>query len=184
MILAGTLEWHAERANRLTASQFGAALGLNPFCSPQKLWRIKVGLEVVETNHHIQRGIDNEQQALFDYSLETGYWVDEVGMVVHPAHNWLACTPDGLVGDSGLVEAKCPATLKLYPPEYHLAQIQGQLEITDRDWCDYCQWTPYGTALIRIQRDREWWERAYPVLEQFWGYVIKMEQPPRGSCRM
>ena len=184
MILAGTPEWHAERAKRLTASDFGAALGLNPYCSPQKLWRIKAGLEVIETNHHMQRGVDNEHQALFDYAVEGGHWVDAVGLYVHPAHDWLACTPDGMVGDRGLVEVKCPAGIKPRPPAYHMAQIQGQLEITDRDWCDYIQWAKGGITIVRIQRDREWWARAFPVLEQFWGYVIKMEQPPRGSCRM
>lgn len=184
MIRQRTAEWFAARACRLTASDFGAALGINPFCSPQKLWRIKVGLETVETNHHMQRGMDNELQALFDYQVETGHWIDAAGLCVHPAYDWLACTPDGLVDDRGLVEAKCPVTLKLEPPAYHLAQIQGQLEITDRDWCDYYQWPPHGTVPIRIQRDRDWWARAFPVLKRFWKYVTEMEPPPRGSCSM
>lgn len=184
LIKQGSEEWHAERAKRLTASDFGAALGVNPYCSRQKLWRIKVGLETVGDNIHITRGRDNEQQAIFEYSVETGHWVDEVGLVVHPAHDWLGASCDGLVGDSGLVEVKCPVQIRAGPPAYHMAQVLGQLEVTARDWCDYWQWTREGTSCIRIARDPAWWARALPVLERFWGYVIKLEQPPKGSCRM
>ena len=189
MILPGSHEWHAERAKRLTASQFGAALGLHPYCSPQKLWRIKLGLETVDTNHHMQRGMDNELQALYDYQVETGHWVDKAGLLVHPAHDWLACTPDGLVGDRGLVEVKAPIKIRAEVPEYHLAQVQGQLEIADRDWCDYVQWKGAEEAgfivvgelrIVRTARDREWWERAFPVLKKFWSFVQSMEPPPRG----
>ena len=184
MIRQGTPEWVSERAKRLTASDFASALGLNPYCSPQRLWRIKVGLEVVETNHHMQRGTDNEQQAIFDYQVATGVLTDEVGLACHPAHDWLAGTPDAAVGDDGLVEVKCPAQIRSEPPPYHLAQMQGQLEITDRDWCDYVQWHEGAITITRVERDREWWERASPVLAKFWAYVTAMEQPPRGSIKM
>lgn len=135
-------------------------------------------------NEDMQRGLDSEQQALFEYQVETGLWVDEVGLVLHPTHDWLAATPDGAVGNDGLVEVKCPRAFRAAPPEYHYAQIQGQLEITGRDWCKYVQLVGESLTDIHIQRDREWWARALPVLEKFWGYVQTMEQPPRGSCRM
>ena len=184
MITQLSNEWFKERSKRLTASQFGAALGLNPFCSPQKLWRIRVGLEVVENNFHLQRGTDNESIAIAEYEVETGYLVHEAGLVLHPAHDWLAGTPDAAVGDDGLVEVKCPAQIRSEPPPYHLAQMQGQLEITDRDWCDYVQWHEGAITITRVERDREWWERASPVLAKFWAYVTALEQPPRGSIKM
>ena len=173
--------WYAERAKRLTASDFGAALGLNPYFSRAKLWRIKCGLETIETNDHIQRGIDNEQTALLEYEVESGNWVDEVGLVMHPAHDWLACSPDGLVGDTGLVEVKCPVALRSAPPEYHYAQIQGQLAITGRVWCDYWQWTVGGTYCIRIMRDTAWWAQALPMLAAFWDCVAKLDPPKRAA---
>ena len=177
----GSSEWLAERATRLTASDFGAALGLNPYCSRQKLWRIKCGMETVETNHHIQRGNDNERVALLEYSVATGDWVDEVGLVVHPAHDWLGASPDGLVGDSGLVEVKCPVALRSAPPAYHHAQIQGQLAITGREWCDYWQWTTEGTSCIRVMRDAGWWAQALPLLAVFWDCVIRLDPPKRAA---
>lgn len=184
MITPGTDEWFKAREGRLTASDFGAALGLNPFCSPQKLWRIKVGVETVENNFHMQRGTDNEAQAIFGYEVAAGVLTDEVGLVLHPTCDWIAGTPDAAVGDDGLVEVKCPAQVRSEPPQYHLAQIQGQLEITDRSWCDYVQWHEGTITIIRVERDREWWARALPVLAKFWAYVTMMEPPPRGSIKM
>lgn len=180
MIPQRSPEWAAEREKLLTASDFGAALNLNPYCSRQKLWRIKLGLEIVNENHHMQRGNALEAAALHAYQVETGVLVDEAGLVLHPAHGWLGCSPDATVGDDGLVEAKCPANVRAEPPAYHLAQVQGQLEITDREWCDYIQYVegePLHTT--RVIRDREWWAWALPRLAEFWGYVQRLEQPPR-----
>ena len=182
MIRHGSEEWAAARATRLTASDFGAALGINPYCSRQKLWRIKVGLETVETNGHMQRGIDNEQEAIFCYEVETGLLVDEASLVLHPAHDWLAATPDGAVENDGLVEVKCPARLRDHVPEYHYAQVQGQLEVTGREFCDYFQFAEEGTSTIRVLRDKSWWNRAFPFLEEFWACVVSME-PPKRSMR-
>jgi putative phage-type endonuclease len=175
----GDAEWHAERAKRLTASDFGAALGLSPFCSRQKLWRIKVGIEKVEGNGHIRRGREHEQDALFKYAVGSGAWLEEVGLVIHPAHDWLAASPDALVGHDGLVEAKCPVKFRDDPPAYHLAQMHGQLEVTDRKWCDYVQWVDGDIRVTRVYRDAAWWADALPKLAEFWGYVQQLEPPPR-----
>lgn len=179
MIVHGSSEWHAERAKRLTASDFGAALGLNPYCSRQKLWRIKTGLETVETNFHIQRGIDNEIFAIAAYEVETGSLVSQAGLVLHPEHDWLACTPDGLVGHDGLLETKCPAKIRVEPPEYHVAQCLGQLECTGRAWCDYAQWCEGEIAVTRLHRSQEFWAWALPLLEEFWECVRELREPAR-----
>lgn len=83
-----TPEWHAARERMLTASDFGAALGLNPYVSRQKLWRIKTGQEVVERSPDILRGHENERNALELYEVETGMLVRQVGLVAHPADAW------------------------------------------------------------------------------------------------
>lgn len=176
---AGTSEWHAARERRLTASDFGAALGLNPCCSRQKLWRSKVGIEQVEETIHMQRGTTHESDAIFCYQVEHGVLVDEAGLVCHPAYDWLACTPDGAVGGDGLVETKCPTQFRDQPPAYHLAQIQGQLECTARVWCDYVQWVDGEIRVKRVRRSTKWWDLALPQLRIFWGYVERLEEPPR-----
>lgn len=179
MIVSGTPEWFAARAARLTASQFGAALGLHPHCSRQKLWRIKTGLETVESNFHMQRGIDNESNAISAYEMATGLLVSTAGLVLHPEHDWLAATPDGFVGRSGLLETKCPAALRPEPPAYHVAQCLGQMECTGREWCDYAQWCEGRVTVHRIARSPAFWAWALPRLREFWGCVVELREPPR-----
>lgn len=180
MIRQGTPEWLAERAKRLTASDFGAALGLNPYCSRQELWRIKMGIKTVEVNVHIQRGMDNEDNGRAAYEVETGVFVGKAGLVQHPAHEWLAASPDGFVGADGLVEIKCPQAIRSKPPLYHVAQCLGQLECTGRAWVDYAQWVDgEGIAITRLHRSPPFWAWAFPLLEEFWACVTDMREPPR-----
>ncbi len=175
-------EWFAERAKRLTGSDWAAALGLNPYCSRQKLWRLKTGLEQVTFNHHMERGVEYEADLVFEYEVATGHVVDEVGLVVHPAHDWLAASPDGLVGDRGLLEGKCPAVLKDELSAAHFVQCQAQLECADRDWCDYVQWVDGEIVTMRVARSTEFFAIALPLLREFWAYVTDLQQPPRAKA--
>lgn len=120
-----------------------------------------------------------EADAIHAYEVESGSLVDAVGLVVHPAEPWLGASCDGLVGADGLIEVKCPAKFRDEPPAYHLAQMQGQLEIAGRAWCDYAQFCDGELRVIRVERDRAWWEWALPQLREFWSYVERLEQPPR-----
>lgn len=179
MIRQQTPEWFAARKNILSASDFGAALGINPYCSRQKLWRLKTGLEDQHENAHMRRGTEHEADAIFCYEVATGLLVDEAGLVLHPTEPWLGCSSDGTVGSDGLVECKCPTKFRDEPPAYHLAQMQGQMECTNREWVDYVQWVEDEIRVTRIMRDRGWWEGALPGLAEFWGHVTRLEEPPR-----
>ncbi len=89
-----------------------------------------------------------------------GRIVDQVGFL---QHDWLAAgaSPDGLVGDDGTIEIKCFNTANhiealknnAMPPE-HMPQVQGQLWIANRQWCDFISFDPELTdnAQIFIQR--------------------------------
>ena len=174
-----TPEWHAARARMLTASDFAAALGIHPYMSRQKLWRIKTGQETVESTWDIARGIANEQDALAQYEVEAGVLVCPVGLVAHAAEPWAGATPDGAVGCDGLVEVKCPREFRPEPPIYHVAQMQGQMEILGRQWCDYVQWVNGEITVRRVNRDAGWWTANVHTLREFWGYVERLDKPPR-----
>ena len=178
-----TPEWHAARERMLTASDFGAALGLNPYVSRQKLWRIKTGQEVVERSPDILRGHENERNALELYEVATGVLVRPVGLVAHPADAWAGATPDAAVAGDGLVEVKCPRAFRDAPPDYHVAQIQGQLAITGRAWCDYVQWVDGEITTQRVPADASWWQANRAALLEFWGYVERLDEPPRKARR-
>ena len=106
-------EWFAARLNRVTGSAIGAILGLSPFATPADVMRRMVreyhGQESeFKGNVATEYGQQNEQNAIADYEMQSGNKVQECGFFVHPDFEWLGASPDGLIGDDGLIEVKCP----------------------------------------------------------------------------
>lgn len=112
-------------------------------------------------------GIEREPEALAAYALMTNVEVEPVDPIPHPEIPGTHASPDGLVGERGLVEVKCPqpathlATLITEQVEAdYLTQIQWQLACTGRDWCDfvsYCPAFPPAMQLFirRVPRSQE-----------------------------
>lgn len=111
----------------------------------------------------MQRGTELEPFARMNYELETDREVTEVGFCMHDI---LRCgvSPDGLIGDDGGIEIKCPkpSTHVKYlrkgtlPSEYK-AQVMGCLWITGREWWDFMSYHPQmPNLLIRVYRDEEY----------------------------
>lgn len=97
----------------------------------------------------MQWGSDHEAEARGYYELKTGNLVDLVGFVRHDTIPFFGASPDGLVGDDGLVEIKCPNTtthLKRIRegkvPEEYKPQMLVQLIVTGRKWCDFVDYDP------------------------------------------
>lgn len=117
------------------------------------------------TTRAMRWGIENEPVARDLYSSTMGTEVVETGSMRHPDLPMLSASPDGLVGDDGLVEIKCVgaasymrfinvtdgATLKTIEPKYYW-QIQCQLSVTDRQWCDFVVYNPFVVAPLHIAR--------------------------------
>jgi putative phage-type endonuclease len=100
-------------------------------------------------NAAMQHGIDTEAEARAAYAFLTGNQVEEVGFVDHPAIPSTGASPDGLVGDDGLLEIKCPNTAThidtllngTIADKYHV-QMQWQMACTERQWCDFVSYDP------------------------------------------
>ncbi|KAL6770754.1 hypothetical protein ACKKBF_B32530 [Auxenochlorella protothecoides x Auxenochlorella symbiontica] len=180
----GSQAWHEARSARLTASAFSKALGFFPG-DRETLWKEKLGLlPPFQGNDATRWGTGAEARALQSYQRNTGYVVQGCAFAVKAddaVHGWLGASPDGLVeagaGPPGLLEIKCPfnkgAPEEAWPPQhaiwYYMPQIQGQMEIMDREWCDLYVWTPAnGAAAFRIPRDRAYWAACFDVLAEFW----------------
>ena len=113
----------------------------------------------------MQWGVDNEDAARAAYEIKTGNMVDEIAFVPHPDIDMSGCSPDGLVGDYGLLEIKCPNTINHIeimmnesPPEKWMIQMQWQMACTARDWCDFVSFDPrmppeMNLVIIRVDRD-------------------------------
>lgn len=54
------------------------------------------------------------------------------------------------------------------PQWYYMAQVQGLLDIFQRDWCNLFVWTPNAAALFHLPRDAQYWALCFEVLAEFW----------------
>lgn len=116
-------------------------------------------------NGAMQHGIDTEPEARAAYEFELGVTVREVGFIDHPSIGMAGASPDGFVGNDGLLEIKCPMSaqhietlLTKQIPEKYIKQMQWQMACTGRQWCDYCTHDPkmpaeLQTWVLRVLRD-------------------------------
>ena len=105
------------------------------------------------TEHYVSRwmkeGKEKEPIARVEYELFADTSVEQVGFVYHDRIKMAGCSPDGLVGDSGLIEIKCPALnthleylIADAIPEEYQPQMLWQMACTDRQWCDFVSFHP------------------------------------------
>ena len=101
------------------------------------------------TSAAIQWGMATEPMARAAYEAACGVLVDEVGFVPHPRIEMAGASPDGMVGDDGLLEIKCPnssthlGTLRTKKPSGgYLTQMHWQMACTNRAWCDFVSFDP------------------------------------------
>ena len=93
----------------------------------------------------------------------------------------------------GVLEIKCPYNKGnpeemrpwAVPPAYYVPQIQGLMEVFDREWLHLLCWTPnHGGKVWRFKRDRAYWELCYEGLAAFWWQNVvpaKLEQARGGE---
>lgn len=123
----------------------------------------------------MNHGTENEPYAIAAYESIKGIKTRQVGFVLPDDHDRWGCSPDRLVGDDGLLETKCPKPETLiayhvegvFPVEYK-PQVQGQLMITGREWCDFMAYHPeLAPFLIRVERDEDYIAKMQEALEEF-----------------
>lgn len=115
----------------------------------------------VFTNAAMQWGTDTEPQARAAYKFMHGCTVEEVGFIDHPSIAMSGASPDGLVGDEGLIEIKCPntathlATLEgASIDRKYLLQMQWQMACCDRQWCDFASFDPRLPVSMQLHVQR------------------------------
>jgi putative phage-type endonuclease len=173
----GSIEWLALRAGKFTGSRFAdlmATTRSGPSVSRANLI-VTLALEILTgepeqtyQNDAMRRGTELEPFARGAYEAHTGELVEQVAFVQHPTMPYVGVSPDGLLGSDGLIEIKCPASQAKHlaalrdgshASEYRW-QIQGQLWVTDRQWCDAVSYDPrfpdgLQLAIHRVQRDEK-----------------------------
>jgi len=167
----GSDAWFEARRGIPTASNFKRILtagGRHSDSAPHYLRELLRehyhGRRPPEANGWMARGIELEPQARMVYEELTGVQVAQTGLVYLDEARTVAASPDGLIGAEGLLEIKCPMTQthmsyleSARVPAAHVPQVQGQLWVTGRRWCDFFSYHPnFDARLIRVHRDEEY----------------------------
>jgi putative phage-type endonuclease len=177
-----TPEWYAARAGKPTASGFDRIVTSDgkPSKQAQKYMYQLAGEKILgmpeETyqNAAMQRGVELEAEARQYYELVTGTTVQEVGFCLDDTESF-GCSPDGLVGEDGLIEIKCPSLavhvdylLRGALPSDYIQQVQGQLLVTGRKWCDFVSYYPgIRPLVVRVARNEDFIKKLSVELELF-----------------
>lgn len=171
----GSDEWKQARLGHVTASNMsevmskgkGTAEAVGRYKYKVRLVAERLTMTAGEsyTNAAMQWGIEQEQFACIAYEAQKETFVDKIGFVLHPDIKWLGVSPDRIVGPDGLIEVKCPNTTthldylfdNKVPAEYY-KQIQCQLWVTGRQWCDFVSYDPRlpkrnQLLIVRTERD-------------------------------
>lgn len=154
----GTTEWFEARLGKVTASRVvdvvaqtksGYSASRANYMAQLVVERITGKVEESYSNAAMAWGTEHEPMARAEYEIQRGVMVNEVGFVPHPRIGNSGASPDGLVGDKGLIEIKCPNTathietlLTRKIPEKYLCQMYWQMACTGREWCDFVSYDP------------------------------------------
>ena len=161
-----TSEWFQERLGKVTASRVadiiartksGYSASRDNYMAQLVCERMTQTPVESYTNAAMQWGTEQEPFARAAYESAKDVLVEEVGFIPHPLIQNSGASPDGLVGEFGLVEIKCPNTathiqtlLDQKIPEKHITQMQWQMCCTDRRWCDFVSFDPRMAEGLQI----------------------------------
>lgn len=197
-------KWYEMRRFRLTSSVFGQIKQLKPHTAPNNLVLQILGVKKVPVITAMQWGIEHEDQAVqlyTEYQHRNGHgglYVCSCGIYIYLQliHSWvllpIVTTP------YGFLEVRCPyskrhmtpveacscqgffATLvdgqpRLRRTHMYYSQVQGQMAIGGRMWCDFVIFTEKGISVERIPFDFLYWEDLLPKLTLFWEQCLVIQ---------
>jgi putative phage-type endonuclease len=202
MIEQGTPEWFAMRLGKVTASRIadvlakvktGEAVTREDYRTELVVQRLTNQPSETFTNPAIEHGVAYEPIARITYEAQANVFVEQVSFVEHPTIEWFGCSPDGLVGEEGLIEIKCPSSknhikylLGSKPPAKYIPQMQCQMAVTGRKWCDFVSYDPrlpedLQLFVVRLERDEEYIKSMEGEVQKFLSEVDEMVTKLKGT---
>lgn len=170
-----TSEWLQHRLGHVTASRVADVVNRLKSGKPTaayedyKIELLAEALTGQAAEHYVSPymdfGTEYEPVARAQYELAKGVEVERVGFILHPRVARSGASPDGVVGDDGLVELKVPKTathLTYFAdgvvPEQYKPQLYWQMACAERKWCDFVSYDPrlpeeFGLLIVRLERD-------------------------------
>ncbi len=189
LVVQGTDEWKQLRCGDITASRAADVIAM-----------LKKGGEKAERAHYrgeiiaerltgvpywhrvtpeMEWGKMQEPFARAAYELKFHVDVDQVGFVKHPRIDRFGCSPDGLVGDEGMIQIKCPTTINHVDwmrngtvPVEHMPQMLAEMACCERAWCDFVSFDPrlpehLQLFVVRFDRNDKWIATIESEVEHF-----------------
>lgn len=184
----GTQEWFTARLGKVTASRVADIIA-----------KTKSGYSTSRANYMAELvcerltgrqgdffqsaamawGTNTEPMARAAYEALEGMLVEETGFVSHATMEMSGASPDGLLGDDGLIEIKCPQTsthietlMGQSVPSKYVPQMQWQMACTGRIWCDFVSFDPrmpkhMQLFVKRLERDDDYIIELEREIEKF-----------------
>lgn len=173
----GSAQWLQERVGKVTGSRIKDVMayrktGDKGETQKRADYRIELVAEILTgkaSQHFVSEamvwGTEQEQFARAAYEVSRGTVVDEVGFVPHPSIERSGGSPDGLIGEDGGLEIKCPETTTHIEwimggkvPDEHQAQMLFYMACTERKWWDFVSFDSrlperYQLFVVRMPRD-------------------------------
>jgi putative phage-type endonuclease len=199
MIEQGTHEWLSQRLGKVTASRVADVMATTK--TGVSASRANYMAELIAerltgeggefyVNSAMERGTQLEPIARSCYEFETGDAVEPAPFVAHPFIANSGASPDGFVGELGLIEIKCPGSPKHIATitggsidGKYVKQMQWQMACTNREWCDFVSYDPrlpveMQLHIRRVNRDgkmiAEMEEAVRDFLSELDAVVIKL----------
>jgi hypothetical protein len=188
----GTPEWFSARLGIPTASNFSTVLANGKGGDESKTRRTymlkligeRITGEMVEgyINSHMDRGKEMETEARNAYIFKTDNECQQIGFVKTDSGS-VGASPDSLVGSNGLLEIKTKlphlqldVLLSDEMPSEHWAQVQGQIWIAEREWCDFVSYWPKLPLFVkRIYRDDKYINQTlWPTIDKFNSELLEL----------
>ena len=183
-------DWFAARAGKVTASRVKDVLAKLKSGKPaaerdRYLWEVAAERLTGQATKHftnaaMNHGVEHEVTARIEYEWRAGIQVAEIGFCIHRELDHFGCSPDGLVGDYGLVEIKCPYGSHVHlqtltsgeMPAEHMPQVQAQLCVMGKEWCDFVSFDPrmpepLNLFVVRVERDESYIENMLSEVRGF-----------------
>ncbi len=174
----GSPEWFEIRVGKVTASH-AQAIGNNG--KGLENYILEVVAEMFSSsekehysNEHTERGNELEPIARSMYELQNDVEVEEIGFAEY--NDFVGCSPDGLVGDDGMIEIKCPDDKTYFNllmnekiDNAYIWQCQMNMLILERKWCDLVFYNPNfekSMKIFRLEPDKEMFSKLKEGFEK------------------
>lgn len=172
----GSQEWFQARYGNASASRIkdiiaktksGYSASRENYMTDLVLERFGVFPEQLDTAP-IRWGNEQEPFARAMYEVNENTMVQECGFILHPSIEKSGASPDGLIGDDGVLEIKCPNTKTHFeylidgiPPNQYVPQMAWQIICTGRKWADFVSYDPRAPEGLQYFKVRYTPEPAY-----------------------